>query len=158
MKKDSVYHSSRLTFRGISLDDAEDIVRWRSAPANYKNFFNAKPLTMESHLNWFAKYLEDPSRFDFVILDLDGLLIGTIGLSNITPEECEISYLIGETVARGKGYATEAINALTEVAFSELGVQRVVARILPENEASIRTIKKADYSLQELVYSIKASE
>lgn len=158
MKKDSTYHSSRLTYKGISFEDADDIVRWRSEPDNYKNFFNAKPLTMESHLNWFAKYLEDPSRFDFVILDPDGLSIGTIGLSNITPEECEISYLIGETVARGKGYATEAINALTEVAFSELGVQRVVARILPENEASIRAIKKADYSLQELVYSIKASE
>ena len=138
LSKDYSFESERLRFRGIEERDAEAIVTWRGDPANYRNFLDPRPITLEGHLAWFSRYLDDPTRFDFLIEDGDGSAVGTCGLSNINGDSCEISYMIGAIESRGKGYATEALKALTEVAFRELGVEHVDARILAHNEASMR--------------------
>ena len=138
LSKDYRFESERLRFRGIEGRDAADIVRWRSDPANYRNFFNAAPVTPEEHLAWFERYLGDPTRYDFVIEDASGQAIGTCGLSGITEEGCEISYMIGDASARGRGYATEAVRALSVVAFRELGVGHIDAKVLAHNEASAK--------------------
>ena len=93
---------------------------------------------LSSMLTWFERYLVDDARYDFMIFNEDGQPIGTAGLSSITDDSCEVSYMIGEKAERGKGYATEAVRLLTDVALRELGVKRVVARVRPENEASAR--------------------
>ena len=140
MNKDVSYRSARLLLRGIRREDAAKIVHWRSDPDNYRTFFDARPITMEEHLTWFERYLVDDARYDFMIFNEDGQPIGTAGLSSITDDSCEVSYMIGEKAERGKGYATEAVRLLTDVALRELGVKRVVARVRPENEASARVV------------------
>ncbi len=152
MNKDSVYKSERLELRGIALEDAETIVRWRSDPANYKNFFDQHPLTMDEHLAWFDRYLIDDTRFDFMIIDSEGTRIGTVGLSAINHESCEISYMIGNVEARGKGLATEVVETMSNIAFEELGVQKVWARILSHNVASARVIEGGGFEETERVY------
>lgn len=151
--KDYAFSSERLEYRGIERGDADLIVGWRSDPSNYKNFFSARPVTLEGHIAWFERYLGDPSRYDFMILE-EGRPIGTCGLSSIADGACEASYMIGDVCARGKGYAVEALRAVSDVAFRELGVGSVRARILPGNEASIRVAERAGMGLAELVYSI----
>lgn len=152
MDKGAVFCSDRLTFRGISRDDAELIVEWRSEPENYKNFFSGRAITLEEHLAWFNKYLLDNTRFDFVIIDENGLKIGTVGISAYDGVSCEINYIIGEKAARGKGYAQEAVSAVTRLAFDDLGVERVYARILAGNCASAHVAEGAGYELYEWVY------
>lgn len=156
LSKSYEFSSERLFFRGIAADDAEDIVRWRSNPDNYRFFFNACPITMEEHLAWFEDYIDDDSRFDFIVLDADGNSVGTVGLSHIDNRNhtCEISYMIGDESARGKGYAAEAVRSLTRVAFNELPVDTMVARILPGNVASMRVAESAGYVNVERVYRI----
>jgi len=154
LAKDYCFTSERLRFRGIEVHDAEDIVRWRSNPENYKNFLDPRPITLESHLAWFERYLGDSTRYDFLIENNEGFPIGTCGLSAIAENSCEISYMIGDASARGKGYATEAVMALSEVAFRELGVQFIEARILPHNDASTRVVTKCGYDEVERVYKL----
>lgn len=157
LAKDFAFQSKRLRYRGIREEDADAIVEWRNNPDNYKNFLNAKPLTKEEHLAWFQKYLEDVTRYDFIIEDSNGDSIGTCGLSNITEKACEISYMIGALGARGKGYATEAIEALSKMAFDNLGVSFIEARILSHNEASIRAAEKCRYQEYERVFRLPRS-
>ena len=145
-------------FRGITREDADVIVAWRSNPANYKNFLNAKPITKEDHLKWFEGYLTNPTRFDFLILEPDGKPIGTCALSDITEDFCEISYMIGDESCRGKGYAKEAVRALTKIAFDELGVSEIIARILSHNEASMHVVLGCGYSEHERIYRIDNNE
>lgn len=151
MDKTSIYRSARLLYRGIALSDADDIVRWRSDPKNYQHFFSARAVTMEEHLAWYSEYTRDKTRFDFMIID-DERPIGTVGLSSICEESCEISYMIGEASVRGMGYATEAVEAMTKEAFLELGVEEVIARILPSNAASARVVSKAGFEEAERLY------
>lgn len=157
LSKDYAFESERLRFRGIELGDAETIVSWRSDPENYRNFLDPRPITVGEHLAWFARYLGDPARYDFLIADKGGNAVGTCGLSEVDDDSCEISYMIGDPAARGRGYATEAVRALTEVAFRELGVKHVDARILPHNEASMRVATGGGFSEHERVFRRYAS-
>ena len=155
LTKDYRFESARLRFRGVEERDAADIVRWRSDPANYRNFLDAHPITLEEHLAWFARYLGDPTRYDFVMEDASGKAIGTCGLSGISGEGCEASYMVGDVSARGKGYATEALRAITGVAFRELDVTHVDARVLAHNEASSKVALGGGFSEHERVYRIE---
>lgn len=47
---------------------------------------------------------------------------------------------------RGKGYATEFMNALIMRAFSDLRVKRIIAHTTPENKASCRVLEKLGFT------------
>lgn len=157
MDKNSEYRSERLLYRGLRVSDAETVVRWRSNPDNYKYFFRQKPITLEEHLRWFAGYVGDPCRYDFVIFDKDEAPIGTVGLSSIGQDSCEINYMIGETSARGKGYAKEAVRTMAKIAMDELGVSVVYARVLSNNLASMGVVEGCGFEDYEHVYVMRAS-
>lgn len=56
---------------------------------------------------------------------------------------------IGYTVSSdrwNKGYATEAAWGLCEYAFDVIGVQRISARVLPDNKASERVLEKLKFT------------
>jgi [ribosomal protein S5]-alanine N-acetyltransferase len=152
LDKDYCFESERLSFRGITAEDAETIVGWRNNPDNYKNFLNANPITLESHLAWFQRYLNDSTRYDFMIIE-NGKSIGTCGLSAIKNGTCEASYMIGDMPSRGKGYAKEALKAVSEVAFTKFGVNRIELRILPHNLASTRVALGGGFSEREIIFA-----
>ena len=155
LSKRHSFSSERLSYRGIEGGDAELIVSWRSEPGNARNFFGEPP-TLESHLEWFRGYLSDESRYDFMILDPGGRRVGTVSLTGIGGRSCEVGYMIGDRSARGRGYATEAVRAAARLAFGELGVARVRARIRAGNEASERVAAGAGFRELEHVWELEA--
>ena len=48
----------------------------------------------------------------------------------------------------GRGYATEAVHHLLRLAFEDLGLRRVVARVDAENEASARLCRRLGMRLE----------
>ena len=154
MEKDARFSSERLAYRGIAESDAELIVSWRSNPDNYRYFLSAKPISLDDHLTWFKGYLEDDTRYDFMILDGSGSPIGTCGLSHIGGGSCEVSYMIGDRAARGRGYAREAVRRLVDLAFNEFGLRSVIATVLPENEASIAVVEGVGFRESAVVYRL----
>lgn len=143
MKKDDVFESERLLFRGIQEEDAPVLVRWRSDPEAIKFFRNPRPLTLGGHLNWFSRhYLPDRSRFDFLVLTKAGSIpIGTVGVQSLSLQDgtCELSYMIAERDHQRKGYAKESILAIIRrLETEEIHFFRAI--IHRENVASIRTV------------------
>ncbi len=59
----------------------------------------------------------------------------------------EIGYWI-RTSETGKGYITEAVNALTVYGFGELKADRIFIRCDDRNPASARVAEKAGYQLE----------
>ena len=69
-----------------------------------------------------------------------GELIGRCGIQDNMIDgtvEVELGYLLAEE-QRGKGYAKEAVKAVLEYAFRNVGLTRIVAQVAPENTASLR--------------------
>lgn len=69
-------------------------------------------------------------------------LVGAIELRlDLSERRGELGYWIGAPFW-GRGFATEAARALLSYAFEQLGLQRVEASYLPENEASGKVLEK----------------
>jgi ribosomal-protein-alanine N-acetyltransferase len=58
-----------------------------------------------------------------------------------------IGYWIDKNYA-GRGFTTEAVNAVTSFAFDALGLHRIEINIRPENSPSIRVAEKAGYQFE----------
>jgi ribosomal-protein-alanine N-acetyltransferase len=76
----------------------------------------------------------------------DGTPVGDLCFKGVPLNgEVEIGYGIDKT-HRGQGYATEAVRAATDWAFSQNGVWFVVAETEPDNAPSQRVMQKAGFS------------
>ena len=83
----------------------------------------------------------------FVFRKADGNLVGGINLRDIrrgVAQSGAIGYWVGEPHAR-QGYTLEAVRAVARFAFGRLGLHRIDAACLPENEASHRLLLKAGF-------------
>ncbi len=73
----------------------------------------------------------------------DGALLGWAGLQHLEGgPEVELGYYLGRR-AWGRGLATELARALVAHGFDELGLERIVAVVRPDNAASRRVLAKA---------------
>jgi ribosomal-protein-alanine N-acetyltransferase len=86
----------------------------------------------------------------FVFRREDHELVGGITLSNIRRGVAQmgtVGYWAGQSHTR-KGYTLSAALALTTFAFGRLGLHRLEAACLPENEPSRRLLLRAGYELE----------
>jgi [ribosomal protein S5]-alanine N-acetyltransferase len=105
----------------------------------------------ELSAEWLALFLQSTSPDQWVhgftcVLRATGQVVGKGGFKGPPSEDgmVEIAYGI-EPEYQGKGYATEAAEALTQFAFSTGQVQIVRAHTLPSGRASQRVLTKCGF-------------
>jgi RimJ/RimL family protein N-acetyltransferase len=87
-----------------------------------------------------------------IVLRREDKLIGAIGLRNWVLEHARAE--VGYVVSRehwGKGYASEALNAVLDFGFSRMHVNRIEAKCVPENRGSSRVLEKAGMKCEGLL-------
>ena len=138
----------RLLLRRAIREDAEPMFRnWASDPEV------TKFLTWSTHSNtavsemvigsWLQEYEKDSCYQWMIVLKVIGEPIGSISVvrQNDRVEEAEIGYCIGSRWWH-QGIVTEALNAVIEYLFTEVGMNRVAARHDPNNPHSGGVMKK----------------
>lgn len=86
----------------------------------------------------------DKSGFWFLIIaEKDKLPIGSFVIKDLdhTVPKCELAYFIDE-VKEGNGITSRATQWLVNFCFDELGMEKIILRINPTNEASKRVALK----------------
>jgi pseudaminic acid synthase len=148
--------TERLILREIREEDAQEIAALRNHPDVFRYFTNPKTLTLEEHLHWFHDiYPYDPDRYDWVATDANGKRIGLFNL-RVSKDGCaEIGYLIAQEYY-GKGFASEAVQAMIAYAKKARGCKTAIAEIHEENQKSLHFIQKLGFQLEkaEGVYQI----
>jgi ribosomal-protein-alanine N-acetyltransferase len=89
----------------------------------------------------------DSAYVFFVFRRADNMLIGGCTLSNVrrgVTQCCALGYWIGARFAR-QGYMTDAIRALIPFVFATLGMHRVEAACVPQNEPSRKLLGKVGF-------------
>ncbi|WP_299490025.1 GNAT family protein [Acaryochloris sp. IP29b_bin.137] len=84
------------------------------------------------------------------VIEYNGAFTGSIGLTRQAgwrDHLAEIGYWLGEPFW-GKGIATQAVQQMTDHAFSDLQLQKLYAPILAPNKASMRVVEKCGYELE----------
>ena len=124
--------------------EAEALFRYRSDPEVMRYIAVGVDKTIEDTRKQLDRYFHHQEKYGFskwaVELRETGALIGDSGLLllNDGPD-----FDLGYRFAReywGKGFATECGRAWVEAAFSQFGLDRVVALANPKNAASIRVM------------------
>jgi RimJ/RimL family protein N-acetyltransferase len=137
--------TKRLRLRPLGVDDLESLLEYHSSPDVHR-FLPMGPMdanVVESRISsgpWSWTTIEDER--DAIMLGVElietGALIGDVMLAWVSRTHgCgEIGYVLNPRHA-GHGYAAEASNELLRVGFEDLGLHRVIARVVDGNEASL---------------------
>lgn len=138
-----------------------ELVPWRDEHAepvvaiadSYRVWLNLRdrfphPYTLEDARGWIAfnAALDGPPQ-NFAIVH-EGAVIGGAGvepLEDVQRIGGEVGYWLGEA-SWGRGFATEALVALTTYAFEEMDLSRCEAGVFGYNLASARVLEKAGYA------------
>ena len=129
--------TARLALTPLTLEDAPQLFAYRSDPdvGRYQFF---EPRSLDDAQAFIGNAAESGWCQLGIRIDGESMLVGDVGfrLSGDPPLQAEI----GVTLAlqhHGHGLATEAVGALLDYLFEELGVHRVFASIDPRNVASL---------------------
>jgi ribosomal-protein-alanine N-acetyltransferase len=102
------------------------------------------------YLKYIATRYAAGTFYDWaLVLKSSGRMIGTCGFTAIDAQnECaEIGYVLSPTVW-GKGIATEAVRTVLAFGFDRLLLQRIEARFIRGNEASLRVMQKVGMTFE----------
>jgi [ribosomal protein S5]-alanine N-acetyltransferase len=91
------------------------------------------------------------SSYLFAICEKDGERhVGNIKIGPIHPvHRCaDVSYFLGERAVWGRGLASEAISAVSNIGFDRLDLHRVQAGVYGSNIGSCRALEKAGFRLE----------
>lgn len=147
----------RLIIRDFIVEDIDAIFKVLSDPAVMR--FSLKgPFSKEKTIKYIHDHIRAYSQPGYgqyaIVLKESDAVIGCCGFIDMQfngGRETEVTYRIAKEYW-GKGFASEAVRACKEYAFSQLGLSRLMARIEPENIASIKVAEKAGLQFkQELI-------
>jgi RimJ/RimL family protein N-acetyltransferase len=130
----------RLTFRPVTMDDAEMLLRWKNENDTRMNsIISQASIPIENHLKWLAGTLKDES-VEFRIILLNGEPIGDLRLNH--GQETEVSIRLDKAY-RGNGLATRVVGMVRD--------ENLMAKIVTHNLPSLRVFLANGYKLQEYV-------
>jgi ribosomal-protein-alanine N-acetyltransferase len=133
-----LYQSVRITLRRLTCEDRDEFVELVNTSADFLHPWVYLPGTVAE----FDKYLK---RFDgkaaecIVICDREsGIIAGSVSVSDIMRGPYQRATLGYNAFApsAGRGYMSEGLGLILQLAFNEWGLHRLEADIQPDNEAS----------------------
>jgi ribosomal-protein-alanine N-acetyltransferase len=140
--------TTRLRLHALTAEEAE--VLGSGALPDGWSYAGGYPLPdTKDGVGLFLRHGDRDYGFHFVVRREDERVIGEIGF--VEPPKggsVTIGYAIVPS-ARRRGYATEAIVAVTEWSLAQREVDSVRAQTLPDNEASMRALRSAGFEEDE---------
>jgi len=81
---------------------------------------------------------------------LDGTVIGDVALQDIDwkNRSCSIGIGLSKKEYRSKGYGAEAVKAIIDYGFSNVGLERITASTLEQNIGAQRSLEKCGFILE----------
>lgn len=140
--------TSRLLLRPFEHEDAPALARLLNDPAVALGVCSA-PLPF-TQLHASARILMIRARemagkdYVWAVEDGEGDLIGNLGLSANADGTCRLGYAYARG-SWGKGYATEALQAVLDWAGRYLGNTQIYADVFHDNPASARVLSKLGF-------------
>jgi [ribosomal protein S5]-alanine N-acetyltransferase len=153
----SAPHLSRVLLRAPRPDDAADFVRLRrESRAELEPFAASADRGPEDFARILAGADSPRRRRRMIVRRSDARLLGAIALTRIARgilQNANVDYWLG-TPYVGQGYMGEALALCAAEAFGPLGLHRLEALVLPENQRSRRLLERAGFHCEGLARSL----
>lgn len=138
----------RVYLRALEKKDLIYIRKWSNDPEIRKLIGEVASMSQADADKFLERVYSDNTREWFVIVVKENdRVIGEAGLLRMFPawRTTDISIIIGEKDAWGKGYGTEAILLLLDYAFRYLNFHRVAIGVVGFNKSAIRFWEKVGF-------------
>lgn len=138
----------QIYLRPIESNDTDNMVRWRNQGFVRKYFIYQGVFTKEGHETWLNTKVASGEVVQFIIHEkTSNKPIGSVYLRDINQlhKKAEYGIVIGEIDYQGKGIGTEAAILITDYAFHELHLHKVMLRVFAQNTRAIASYKKAGF-------------
>ncbi|MBQ6431397.1 MAG: GNAT family N-acetyltransferase [Oscillospiraceae bacterium] len=150
-------YGERVLLRAIEKTDNALLLRLINDPATERMLGGSSfPVSCHAQESWTEQQKNAPNTLRCIIAlrDQPEIGLGTVILSDVDQKNgtAQIHLKLDET-ARGKGYGTDAVNALTAYAFDEMRLQCLYADIVSYNTASEKLFVKCGYRLDGVLRS-----
>lgn len=140
--------TERLILREFVAEDWPAVLAYQSDPRylRYYEWTERTEADARSFVQRFVEWQAEEPRLKYqvaITLAEDGTLIGNCGvrLAEAGAEVGDLGYEIAPATW-GRGYATEAAEAMVRFGFEELGLHRIWSHTVAENAASQRVMEK----------------
>lgn len=162
MKKSVIYRlfssiptieTDRLILRAMRVLDAEDMYAYAKRE-DVTRYLTWEPHPDIKHTKEYLTYVGQRYRtgdfYDWAIVCReDGRMIGSCGFTkfNFASDSAEIGYVLNPH-DHGKGYGTEAVEAVLKFGFETLKLHRIEARFIQENIRSLKLMQRVGMTLE----------
>lgn len=152
-KNNTVIETPRLILRRMSVRDRNDMYEYASRDEVTKYLLwrtHKTPEHTKRYLEYVVSLYRSGQFFDFAIeYRKNSKMIGTCGFASIDENNrcAEVGYVISPDY-KGKGIASEALDAMLRFGFCDIGLNRIEARYMTENIASRRVMEKCGMTFE----------
>lgn len=131
--------------RALREKDAPLMLEWMQAPDIACFFrFDASKMTEDSCKAFIENANSDAGSRHYAIADENDEYLGTISLKDIDGASAEYA-ISTRKCAHGTGAASQATKKVFDIAFNELGLERVFLNVLTENQRANAFYKKMGF-------------
>lgn len=140
-------HNSIIQLIRFEKPDFEKLISWidnEETLVQFAGTYFTFPLTIEQ----LDRYLQDQNRFVYKVIRVTTqthIGHGEIYLEKNNAVLCRI--IIGDPADRGSGIGLQVVNALLEIAFQKLAVEKVELNVFDWNIAAITCYTKAGFTI-----------
>jgi len=141
VSKQEILTGRRVYLRPFSRDDLPYIQKWSNDAELRRLIGEVVPMSRAETEKWYRELLGDKDRIWFAIaLKRGGRVIGEAGLLRMFRpwRNTDMTIIIGEKDAWGKGYGTEVGHLLLDYAFGQLGFHRISIGVVGFNKRALK--------------------
>ena len=136
-----------ITLRSVTEKDCKMVWSWATDPGVRAVSFSSDDIPYDTHIRWFKTKLNDPNCVFFIAEEINQEPVGQVRY-DLVDNEATISVIVDDNF-KGQGYGSQIIARASERIFKIQHVRTIHAYVMPENHASIKAFKKANFQLIE---------
>jgi RimJ/RimL family protein N-acetyltransferase len=128
---------------------------WANEPGVRRSAFNQGPIDWPTHVAWFDAHVHSARCVMYIVETPDGIPVGQVRFDVDPGVAADVDVSLA-TEWRGQALAAEALRLACD-AYHEHASETLVARVRPDNRASLRAFERAGFQVRG-VESVRGQE
>lgn len=135
-----------IALRPLEPRDADTSIAWRCDPGVWTHTLAAgrDAPTIDDERRWIERVMADPTSLRRAIL-VDGDYVGNTYLTGIGEGAAEFHIFIGDRNWWGRRLASQVTRRMLDLAWGELGLDRIDLIVHPDNVAAVRMYRQLGF-------------
>lgn len=144
--------NNKITLRALEPDDVDQLYNWENDSSVWKVSNTKTPVSkfiLASYIKTADRDIWESKELRLIIETTDGKAIGTVELFDFDPyhQRAGLGVMVFSDNDRQKGYASEAIELISDYALNEIGIYQLYANVAESNLASVGLFTKLGFEI-----------